>query len=227
MSSEKPHENIRMQVVNEVIKIVKEILERKAQLRDENIYSAALRRLLERSDSLPLIAKQEVRAGEERRWVDIVFSGEIVFEIKGEESEFDEAYEKYKKIYLPSLPNAKYFIITNWDKWRVYRVERKDGVVELLNERRAGIEEARNILNEILSEMKQFKILPTPENVEKLFSIEKEELLKKLREAFEGVKEKQNVMPLFNAYSKIIRMLYGKEATEEFIEDLFVRHTLM
>ncbi|MGC9086907.1 MAG: N-6 DNA methylase, partial [Thermoproteota archaeon] len=109
----------------------------------------------------------------------------------------------------------------------MYRVERKDGVVELLNERRAGIEEARNILNEILSEMKQFKILPTPENVEKLFSIEKEELLKKLREAFEGVKEKQNVMPLFNAYSKIIRMLYGKETTSEFIEDLFVRHTLM
>ena len=226
MSSAKRHENVRMQVNNEVIKIVKEVLERKQKLeyKPSNVYT--ILRLLEKSESLPLLVTQEVKAGNEERWVDIAFSGEIIFEIKSSESEFNEAIDKAKEIYLKNFPKANYFVLTNWDSWQIYKIGRENEKVELKLEYMGKETEARYILERIISGMKEYKILPIPENIEKLFTIGEEELIEKLGKVFNELKDSSDVKPLYEAYSQIISQLY-KGASKELIEDLFVRHTLM
>ena len=216
------HENIRLSVNNEIKKILEETLREKIKA-DLDGSSKELLKLLDNSEFLPLLIGQEVQAGNEKRRVDIAFS-ELVFEIKSDESEFEEAYDKAKKIYLTKLPKAKYYILTTWKTWQIYSIERKDEAVELKREYKGAYDKA--ILKGVIEKIKEYRVVPTPENIEKLFTIEKENLLNEIRKTFDEVKEDSKVKPLYEAYKNIMKQLY-RDATEEIVEDLFIRHTLM
>ncbi|MGC8544055.1 MAG: N-6 DNA methylase, partial [Vulcanisaeta sp.] len=223
----KRHENVRIMVVNEIKEIVKELLDEKIRIsKGSDVKASILRSLIEKSEFLPLITPQEVRVGEERRFIDMGFSNTIAFEFKSDESEFNEGVEKAKREYLPKFPSVKYYVITNWDKWRIYEVKRQGNYVDLQLIMEGSKQKAIELLRQIISQIPEFKIIPLPENISKLFSLDVGEYVEKLKDIFIKVKENPDVKPLYETYSKIIKMLYSN-ASEDVIVDLFIKHTIM
>jgi len=76
----------------------------------------------------------------------------------------------------------------------------------------------------IASEVRSLKVPPLPSSIEALFTINSNVLLSDLRGAFEQTAG--NVKPLYEAYRKVMAMLY-KGLSEEETADLFIKHTLM
>lgn len=166
-----------------------------------------------------------------RKIVDMVFHGKLIVEIKSQPGEFDEAYYKLLEEYLqcPETVTVEYVVITNYDLWRIYRVERRDSALELKSiakdvELASAVEILRTqILPSILGGVK----LPArPEVVGRFFTRNIDEAVSTLKEVFENVRENPAVKPLYEAYRKILEVLYGR-ASEEFLEDMFIKHTLM
>ena len=215
------HENVRANVITLLRDLLKEVVEERYRL-TKDLHSLLLMRLLG-SEEVTLLMPQEVYVGNERRSVDMTLGNTIVFEFKSSEREFAEAEENARTKYWHVVSKAKYYIVTNWDRWRIYSVT-KDGLrLEMEGDR----EEARKRLRLIISQLKEIKIPPLPRNVEALYKLDYEEKFhKNLREAFEKVKEHLNIKPLYEAYKSIMSMLYGA-ANEEFFIDLFIRHTYM
>jgi hypothetical protein len=215
------HENVRANVITLLRDLLKEVVEERYRL-TKDLHSLLLMRLLG-SEEVTLLMPQEVYVGNERRSVDMTLGNTIVFEFKSSEEEFAEAEESARTKYWHVVSKAKYYIVTNWNRWRIYSVT-KDGLrLEMEGDR----EEARKRLRLIISQLKEIKIPPLPRNVEALYKLDYEEKFhKNLREAFEKVKEHLNIKPLYEAYKSIMSMLYGA-ANEEFFIDLFIRHTYM
>jgi len=218
------HENIRIMLTNEIRRMVLENLKRKQRATDTEI----LAKTLEKSDSLPLFLPQEIAVeGEKPSYVDMAFSGKIVFEIKSNEAEFKEAVEKAKEKYLPSpkFATTEFYVLTNWEKWRVYHVSRNGEIslnLDFEGERDAGLK----VLGQIVSSLSEIKIFPTPRNVERLFTLESDRIIRDLNVVFKEAEKQENVRPLYEAYKRIIAMLYS-EADEDFMKSLFIKHTLM
>jgi len=218
--SVRPHENIRVQVVALLTDILKNVTDVKC-INFKDLYSCTLRKLLEKPEEVTILMPQEVRVGAETRWIDMALGSEVIFEFKSSEKEFSDAEKAAREKYWPIVSKAKFFIVTNWSKWRIYEVVKED--LQLLYE--CDVKEALNILKtQIIPQLKELKIPPIPQNVEALYTLDHKDLLGDLGEVFKTYKNR--VRPLYEAYKSIMSMLYG-EASEEFFEDLYIRHTYM
>jgi len=222
--SVKHHENVRVNVVNLLRDVLKEILEEEYRLTKDLKTWIALK-LIESPD-ITLIIPQEVYASPtERKSIDMAFGNKVIFELKSGEDEFDQAFKDAKEKYLgkPATREAEFFIVTNYDKWRIYKIiDGRD--LQLIFA--GGVDEAKSVLRQIVSRFKELKLYPLPESVVRLYTIDIDDILSKLKEVFNTMKEDPRVKPLYEAYRSIMQMLYG-EASDTFLEDLFVRHTYM
>jgi len=222
--SVKHHENVRVNVVDLLRDILKEVLNEKYKLTKDLKTWIALE--LIKNYDITLIIPQEVYASPtERKSIDMAFGNKVIFELKSSEDEFDQAFKDAKEKYLgkPATREAEFFIVTNYDKWRIYRIiDGRD--LQLIFT--GGVDEAKSVLRQIVSRFKELKLYPLPESVVRLYTIEIDDILGKLKGVFETVKEDPGVKPLYEAYRSIMQMLYG-EASDIFLEDLFVRHTYM
>jgi hypothetical protein len=208
-----------MQVVTLLRNIIKGIASEKCKVSGD-LYSCTLLKLVE-SPEIAVLMPQEIRVGVERRWVDMALGSSIMFEFKSSESEFKEAEEKAKTVYWSLVSKAKYFIVTNWLRWRIYKVTKQG--LQLVEE--CDRDRAETILKtQVIPELKILKIPPIPRNVEILYTLDLDKLLNALRNVFNALKER--IKPLYEAYKSIMAMLYG-EAQENFFEDLYIRHTYM
>ncbi|MEM2197346.1 MAG: N-6 DNA methylase [Sulfolobales archaeon] len=224
------HENVRLQVSMELINILRSIVKERSKIK-QSLEISLLRSLLEdkASESVVILMPQEVYVGSERYRVDAVFGGTVAFDYKSSEKEFDQAVENAASKYLPRLEKVEYFVVTNYDSWRIYRVQR-DYRIKLEETYRGDRNGALSILKQIITDkVKILKIPPHPASIEMLYTINADKLIKELREVFDGVRESDRVKPLFEAYKKIMKQLYGedKSVVENFYADLFVKHTLM
>uniref|UniRef100_A0A7C4HFZ9 site-specific DNA-methyltransferase (adenine-specific) n=1 Tax=Staphylothermus marinus TaxID=2280 RepID=A0A7C4HFZ9_STAMA len=224
------HENVRLQVSMELIDILRNIVEERFKIK-RDLEIGLLRNLLKDkiSESIVILMPQEVYVGSEKYRVDAVFGGMIAFDYKSSEREFDRAVKDAESKYLPRLKEVEYFVVTNYDSWRIYRVQRDYGIkLEVIY--RGNRKGAVSILKQIITDkVESLKIPPHPASIEVLYTINADKLVKELREVFDSVRESDKVKPLFEAYKKIMKQLYGKAESvkENFYVDLFVRHTLM
>jgi hypothetical protein len=213
------HENVRIKVAQLLRGLLKEFILERPVL---DFYSYTLLKILD-SPEITVLMPQEIRVGMEKKRVDMALGTDVVFEFKISECEFDEAEKAAREKYWPIVSRAKFFITTNWDKWRIYSVTSTG--LSLIEE--GDWREAEKFLKtQIIPRAKEIKIPPLPENVEALYKLEHEELLSNLKKAFGIVKEDPRVKPLYEAYKSMMSMLYS-EANEGFFEDLFIRHTYM
>jgi len=228
--STKPHENIRIMVIQLLRNILKEILEEKLRL-TKNPKDSLLLKLIESPDVVILIPQEVYVSPTEKRSVDMAFSNRIIFEIKSDVSEFDQAVKDAEEKYLGKelTRQAKFFIVTNYHMWRIYEIIEGRSLKLMFD---GDIDKAKGVLKQIILQIGMLKVYPLPENIVRLFSIDIDKILDKLGTVFNNVKEDARVRPLYEAYRNIMQMLYGKigegkKVGEEFFEELFVRHTYM
>lgn len=212
------HEDIRFKVLK---KLRESILQAIAHIRANNpqLYTSMqslleeYERLVNAGNDIPLIIKNEkIIEGIGRPDVE-VFGGRFLIEVKVKESEFQDGFIKLSE-YIKFYPYAEYGIITNYDIWNYYKIE-KGALTSAHAMNLCGVIEA------VFA--KGVKVPLSTENVRSMFNpiilLEDE-----LSQVFTA--NKQNESALFEAYRNIIKVLYEK-ASEEEIERLFIRHTLM
>jgi len=217
--STRSHEDVRVRVALFLRDLLKEFIRERPVL---DFHSYTLLKLLD-SPEITVLMPQEIRVGIEKKRVDMALGTTIVFDFKISEHEFDEAEKAASEKYWPIVSKAKFFITTNWEKWRIYTVTSTGlSLIEECDWRGAE----RFLRTQIIPKVKEIKIPPLPENVEALYKLEYEELLSNLKKAFSVVKDDPRIKPLYEAYRSMMGLLYGK-AGEEFFEDLFIRHTYM
>lgn len=215
-----PHENVRIMVIEFLKKLLKNYYER--------VGKSLLAYLLDSSpEVIPILLPQEVYVEGGSRRVDFLLgSGEVVFELKGNKREFDEAVEKALKEYLPVVKSAQYLVVTNYESWRIYRVKR---------DRALGVEPiALDIKPTKAEKLIETQILPsvyplipaTPESIEKVFSANISGVIHIFTKVLNSVKNEPRVSPFIEAYEEIMRMLYGT-GEESFFDELLVKHTIM
>jgi hypothetical protein len=212
------HEDIRHKVLQKVresiLKVIESIRSTKSQL-----YTALqsqleeYENLIRTEEDIPLIIKNEKIIEEVGRPDMEVFGGKILLEVKVKISEFRSGFDQlsgYAKFY----PYAEYAVLTNYQDWEFYRVEK--GVLT----RVLGLD-LDHVIEAVLG--KGVKVSLTTENVRNMFSpavlLEDD-----LYQIFQTYQEKNGA--LFEAYRNIIKRLYEK-ASEEEIERLFIKHTLI
>jgi hypothetical protein len=221
--SVRPHENIRVQVVELLKKIMVDVVNKRYEV-SKDLQSYMLLKLLETPEGITILMTQEIYVGGERKTIDMALGGEIVFDFKSHEREFDDAERDAMGKYWSLVSRAKFFITTNWDKWRIYRVAGAGlQLLEECNEKRA--EEL--LKTQIIPQLGIIRIPPTPNNIETLYKLEYERILESLRRVFDAVKEDPRVKPLYEAYKGMMSLFYGGERSEDFYIDLFMRHTYM
>ncbi len=210
-----------------MVELLKRILVDVARRRYEasrDLHSYMLLKLLESPEGINVLMPQEVRVGNERKAVDMALGGEIIFDFKSHEREFDEAERDAREKYWPLVSKARFFITTNWHRWRIYRVTGEG--LRLVEE--CDRERAEELLRtQVIPQLDVIRIPPTPGNIEALYKLEHEKILKSLREVFNNVKEDPRVKPLYEAYKSTMSLFYGEERSEDFYLDLFMRHTYM
>jgi methylase of polypeptide subunit release factors len=221
------HENVRINVTNLLLELLKEaVIERIRVERDPQIFSSLtlLRQLLDTPGQIVVLMPQEVYTVKgEKKAIDMALGSSVVFDFKSRESEFDEAKLDAETKYRPFVSRAKFFIVTNWFKWRIYKVRKTE--LELVKE--FNDQEAKEALKtQVINQLRELKVPALPQNIEALFKLRHEELLQGLRDAFNVVRNNDKIKPLYEAYKSMMKMLYG-EGSESFFEDLFVRHTYM
>ena len=218
----KRHENVRVSVVGLIAQSLKTVLESKCRV-SQSLDCYVLKRLLEKPEGVTLLMPQEVYVGGERWAVDTLLGDAAVIEYKSHDHELKAAEESARGRYWGVVSRRKYYIVTTWDRWRIYRV-RENGLQLVMDGDR---DRAREILEtQILPGLKEFKIPPLLENIEALYRLDHEQYLEDLKKAFEAVRDDPRVRPLYEAYKSIIQSLYGG-AGEDFYVDLFIRHTYM
>ena len=215
----KPHENIRVQVATLLGDFLKEVLKEKLRV-SKDLQSLTLLKLLESPEGVTVLMPQEIRVGTERRWIDMALGNNMIFEFKSSPREFEDAEKAAREKYWDLVSKAKFFIVTDWDTWRLYKVGKE---LQLIGEY-DRINAIKILRTEVIPQLKELKIPPLPENVEALYRLDLDSLLESLRKAFREVKEK--IKPLYEAYKSIMAMLYG-EAQESLFEDLYIKHTYM
>jgi hypothetical protein len=220
--SSKLHENVRVKTVGLITWLLRDAIRARYEI-EKNPDLLMLDQLLSR-EQIDLLMPQEVYVSEtEKKAVDMLLGGQVVFEFKSYEQEFDVAVQNATSKYWPVVSRANFYILTNWSKWRIYRV-RETGLEPLTE---CGLEEAKEFLKtQVIPQIRTFKIPPLSRNIEALYKLNINELLEDLRNVFSMLKNDSRISPLYEAYKGIMRMLYG-EAGEEFFEDLFIRHTYM
>jgi len=218
----KPHENVRVKVVNLITQSLKTVLESRCRvLQTQDCY--VLRKLLEEPEGITILMPQEVYVGREKWAVDTLLGDVAVIEYKGREQEFEEAERSARGKYWDTVSKRNYYIVTTWEKWRIYRVTKNS--LELVVE--GDRDKAKEVLEtQILPGLKALKIPPLPENIEALYKLDYEKYLEDLKQAFRKVKDDPRIKPLYEAYRSMIQFLYSG-ADEGFYEDLFIRHTYM
>ncbi|MDT7900185.1 MAG: N-6 DNA methylase [Sulfolobales archaeon] len=218
----KPHENVRVKVVNLITQSLKTVLESRCRvLQTQDCY--VLRKLLEEPEGITILMPQEVYVGREKWAVDTLLGDVAVIEYKGREQEFEEAERSARGKYWDIVSKRNYYIVTTWEKWRIYRVTKNS--LELVVE--GDRDKAKEVLEtQILPGLKALKIPPLPENIEALYKLDYEKYLEDLKQAFRKVKDDPRIKPLYEAYRSMIQSLYSG-ADEGFYEDLFIRHTYM
>jgi hypothetical protein len=212
------HEDIRPHVVHKlekaILDAIKEIGEEELELYRE-LGLEEYKKIIEEEKHIPLIIRNE-RFLKGIGRVDIeVFGGKIIIEVEVKESDFPKAYNQLKN-YISFYPNAEYCIITNDNRWIIYNHELKKEK-ELVD----IIKELKEIIKPII--IKGIKIIPSTENIRKLFQsimLFEEDLL----EIFKNGEIKNSA--LFKAYSNIISRLY-EGIPEDIIKRLYIKHTLM
>lgn len=214
------HENVRVNTVILLRELLREVVRDRYEI-TKDPYSLTLLRLLESEEVTPLMP-QEIYVGAEKRSIDMALGNTMVFEFKSSEGEFSEAEEDAKTKYWHVVSKAKYYIVTNWDTWRIYSVTGSGLKLEVEGDR----EEAKRRLRLIISQLREIKIPPLPKNVENLYKLDHERFLNNLRRVFSIVSNEPSIKPLYEAYKSIMSMLYGS-ADEGFFTDLFIRHTYM
>jgi hypothetical protein len=123
----KPHENIRVAVVEKLRRVLLDVLEEVGRMEESprKIEANTLKTLLEDfPDFLPVLLPQEVGEG---KYVDMTFSGRIIVELKGSRSEFGQAKEKAESLYLPKFEKSRYYILTDGEWFSLYEVRREGG----------------------------------------------------------------------------------------------------
>ncbi len=228
MNSIASHENIRIKVVDFLHKIYREVVEELLRVNRSAEYLHLLR-FLQKTEALTMLMPQEiyVALGDKKR-IDMGFGGEIILEIKSSKSEFDDAYQYALENYInsPAASTAKFFIITDYESWRIYSIHR-DGQTTSLNIIYDGPRpQAREVLRSQILPGVSHRIPPNPENIKTLFELDAEEYIGKIRDIFLKVRSDGRVKPLYKAYKQIMTLLYG-EADEQFYINLFARHTYM
>jgi hypothetical protein len=222
--SVKHHENIRVQVAQLLKDILKNVATEKYRI-DRDSRSYMLLKLLESPEEIVTLMPQEVYVAGERKAIDMALGSKIIFEFKSSESEFDEAEHDATTKYWSTISKADFFIVTNWNKWRIYEVKAPEVKLKIMEE--CDRQKAEKLLKtQVIPRLREIKIPPLPQNVEALYKLDHEKLLGNLKKVFEAVRDDSRVKPLYDAYKSIMSMLYG-EAEEEFFRDLFIRHTYM
>jgi hypothetical protein len=218
------HENVRLQVSNTILKITERLLLQKMKIAP-TLDAVLLKNFIEAfGEHVLMLMPQEIYVSRSKRErVDAVFGGIIAFDYKSYEAEFKEAAKKAEQEYLPKLPKAKYYVITNWNKWAIYNIEKGQMKNIYAGDRASALVQLENI---IAGEVKELKIPPFPKNIEGLFSFEKDAVLDDLKKVFEFSRDNPEVRPLFESYKKIMETLYS-EATGAELKGLFIKHTLM
>lgn len=169
--------------------------------------------LINRKEDVPLIIKNEkIIEGVGRPDIE-VFGGRILIEVKVNTSEFEDGFEQLSR-YVKFCPYAEYALLTNYDEWEYYRV--KKGRLKS-----SKIESLVKMIEETI--LQGIQIGLSTENVKNLFNpmtlFEKE-----LSILFKNYHITDSA--LFRAYRNIIKKLYEK-ASDEDIETLFIKHTLI
>ncbi|MCX8184154.1 MAG: N-6 DNA methylase [Sulfolobales archaeon] len=226
------HENVRLMVSQAIYRILRKLVSKSVRVGVRDLKLLVLEKFLESEDpeQIVMLMPQEVVVGSERYRVDAVFSGKIAFDFKSREGEFNLAVDSAKTKYLPKLPRVEYYVVTNWDFWRVYRVLRIPKL-ELQPVVEGGREEALTALEQVVSGIEELKVPPHPLSIEKLYTVDLARLRTLLRSVLDEVLNSERVKPLFEAYRRIVETLYAgnrsSEKYEEFLRDLYVKHTLM
>jgi hypothetical protein len=212
------HEDIRYKVIQELREATLRAITHIRNAKPE-VYSKLqpeleeYREIIEKKEDIPLIIKNEkIIKGVGKPDVE-VFGGRILIEVKVKPSEFPSGFEQLSK-YVKFYPNAEYTIITNYDSWEFYKVEKG----ALASARTINVD---YIIEDVLT--RGVRVILSTENVRNMFAsvvLLKEEL----QHIFKTYGEKNGA--LYEAYRNIIKRLYEK-ASEAEIEDLFMRHTLM
>jgi hypothetical protein len=219
----KKHETVRIQVIQLLRELLKSAVNETYRIKKDH-HSYTLLKLLD-SEEIVTLMPQEIYVEGEKKSIDMALGNKVVFDFKSSEQEFDKAESDAKDKYWSIVSKVDFFIVTNWDKWRIYRVTKTEAKLDLEDE--FDIYEARKFLRtQIIPQLKEIKIPPLPQNVEILYKLDHKELLKDLMQAFNIVRNEPNIKPLYEAYKSMVGMLYG-EAEEKFFEDLFIRHTYM
>jgi len=212
------HEDVRYNVLN---KLKKSILDGIDYIRknEPQLYSKMSKELEEyqeiinKGQLIPLIVRNErIIKGIGKPDIE-VFGGKILIELKVKLSEFADGFNKLSK-YVQFYPYAEFAIITNFQNWEFYRIEK--GILK--PSRTLDLD---YIIRTVM--MKGVKVSLSTENVKNMFKpiiVLEPELQQIFREHGEKIEA------LFKAYRNIIRRLYEK-ASEREIEGLFIRHTLM
>jgi predicted RNA methylase len=212
------HEDIRHKLLQKIretiLKVIENIRSTKPQL-----YAALqpqleeYKNLVEKGEDIPLIIKNEKPIEDVGRPDVEMFGGRILLEIKVKISEFQSGFNQLSE-YAKFCPYAEYAILTNYQDWEFYRVEND------VLKRVFGID-LDYVIESVLT--KDVKVQLTTENVRNMFSpvafLEND-----LYRIFQTYRE--TISALFEAYRNIIKRLYEK-ASEEEIERLFIKHTLI
>jgi len=223
------HENVRIMITELFKQLYKDIAHKRVVATGRREY-VLIEKLFETPQFIPLIMPQEIYTADgTRKRVDMAFGRAIVLELKSNPREFDDAYEDALTKYLPNprFSSTKYFTITDFELWRIYKVKRIDNRIEL---EPIAIDTPRSKAEKILKTQVLPDIEPKvpahPDIIGRLFSINADILISKIKEIFDRVMNDPGVKPLYAAYTQIMRMLYG-ESPKGFFEELFARHTLM
>lgn len=171
---------------------------------------------------------QEIKISSRDKCVYTIFRNTMVIEFKFEENKIDENIEYGKIEYLDYMLKAKYYVITNWRIWKIYRFSS----VKLWLMFEGDSDSVKNVLkNMIIEEIRNFKIPLRSKLIEILYTVDFNEIEEKMMKVFYTVLKNDKVRFLFETYTKIMNILYeeiaNKKQGEEFFEKLYVRHTLI
>ena len=211
------HEDVRYRVVSRLRDVILRVIDRIRRTQPE-VYSELgsqleeYREIIRRREDIPVIIKNERLIRDVGKPDVEVFGGRILVEVKVRESEFRRGFEQLSE-YVKHYPYARYAVITNYVTEEFYRVE--NGKLILIG---LGWDD---IVEDVL--VRGVKVSLSTENVRNMFRpiiLLEDELYR----IFNKYGEKGSA--LFRAYRNIMRRLYEKASDEE-VERLFIRHTLM
>ena len=198
------HEDIQHSVVELLRGILKEVLEE----RKDEISS----RLIENPSTALLVPVYKSKNMGAYR----TLGSDIVFFI------FEQKIEDCTAKYLddPRIRDAKYFIVTNYKEWKIYKRNNDKDLKAIFT---ADSNSVRPLLKQIIANL-PFKLYPDPETMVSLYTINYTDILNKLKDVFKNAESNQNIKSLYNAYKNIMKVLYG-DVDEISFNDLFIKHT--